>query len=144
LLLIAGCGGSGGGSVLGIHTPGPHVSAAEQAALPTQAYALGTHLCAHPVANAKVPPEVIAAAHAGNVATRPQFEALKTALREHPYDTVTVSSTLSDPAPGEDRAQSDDMTIVQLAKTHLEPPLPRNACGRRFKAELQALIDDAG
>jgi hypothetical protein len=86
---------------------------------------------------------VIDAAHAGNLATQPQFEALKTALRTHPYDTVTMTSVLSDPAPGENRDQSNDVTIVQLAETQLQAPLPRNPCGQQFKEQVQALLNGA-
>jgi hypothetical protein len=84
---------------------------------------------------------------------REEYRALRVALDRHPDYFVTARYALSDPGPDEDRIQSQELTVFQLAQTHIEPiaagdPVADNAvegpgsmqCRRRMRATLVRLM----
>jgi hypothetical protein len=144
---VVGCN-SGGGLLSGLASKrGPHVPPAEQRALPIDAYFLGDALC---------PAKYVPGSLAGKWRTRAirEYAALRRALREHPYNLVSARYELSDPEPGQERTQYEDITIVELAKEHISTitnkPIDRDVegwdpidCRVKVKRTLQALINAA-
>jgi hypothetical protein len=132
---------------------GPPVSKAEQASLPTAKYALPEGLCP-----AKYIPDRLA--EKWRRQSLGEYEALRRALRTHPDHVVTATAVLSDPEPGESRQVREQLTVAQLAETHLhefedygDPEAMRINrdveggeaidCRLRMKKELERLLEQA-
>ncbi len=92
----------------------PHVSAREQRALPTTAYALVQDLCFR--TGPRSSRAFAANVEAGRRRARRQFDALEHSLRTHPHAVVTTRFTPSD-APG---TEKQDLTVRELAATHVD------------------------
>jgi hypothetical protein len=101
-LLISGCFGDEKKA-----SRGPHVPAAEQAALPPQ-YVLPTELCTD------IPTGVTRGE------ARQQLLTLRLALKRHPNAAVTVTDDLSDTKPGEPTTDRRETTVRQLAISQLQ------------------------
>jgi hypothetical protein len=127
--------------------PRDHVPPAEQKALPTARFRLGEELC---------PAKYIPARLANRWRTRAirEYKALRVALRDHPNDFVTASAVLSDPEPDEDRIHHEEITIRDLARTHMQAIHPRDRgvnmdleggprgrCLQKLRSELVRLIN---
>ncbi len=113
-----------------------NLSAADQAALPTDAYGgLVQQICR---AADRDP-----GARRASVEARRELNALRRALRRYPDARVKVSVLLADRAEPERR----EMTVRQLAETLLEAAqtgVPsRDACVRRWRTTLQQALDAA-
>jgi hypothetical protein len=145
-IALAGCN-SDGGLVPTLIDHGPHVSPAEQKALPIDAYFLGDSVCPAKY----VPGSLGARWHKRAIR---QYAALRHALREHPENVVSARYELSDPEPGQERTQYEEITIVELAKEHISTitnkPIDRDVeggdqidCRLKVKRTLQRLIDRA-
>jgi hypothetical protein len=112
------------------------LSAADQAALPTDAYGgLVQQICR---TGNRDP-----AARRASVEARREFDALRRALRRYPDARVKVRVLLADRAQPERR----EMTVRQLAETLLEAAqtgVPsREPCIRRWRTTLQQALDAA-
>jgi hypothetical protein len=155
LALLVGCGEEGsddGGLLSGlVGEPPRHVPKAEQRALPTASYTLPDIAC---------PPSYYDPKTAAQVAKEgpAQARAFFRALRDHPDHVVTASYSLADPEEGEDRHQTREITILQLAEENLStmedvdanPGLEKDVSGAesyrcrvKLKRKLERLIERA-
>lgn len=92
--------------------PRKHTSPAEQKALPVDEFFLGDSLCP-----ANYVPDRLATRWRREGVR--EYRALQRALQRHPSDFVTARYMLSDPEPGQDRIQTEDLMVFQLAETHI-------------------------